>query len=332
MTGRSGEGMAMEAMGTGVLACFAVKNRNEEIRTDSRSGGAFSALAYDMLSRGGSVYGCALSDDFSAEHVRIVSPHELSALRGSKYVQSDTTRIWKSLESDLASGMPVLFSGTPCQIAAVRSFVHAKGLSGANLLCVDLVCHGVPSPAVWQKFLRDSEKKWGGPVEAVLFRDKGRFGWKAHQESIRIGGLTHSSKTFARLFYTHLALRPACFECPYKSSHRQGDVTLADFWGIDDAIPGFNDDKGVSLVLISSEKGREVFDRVKATFEYREVSLESCLQPALVAPFATPGNRNKFWDDFPTRNIWWLERRYTKRPLWKRALTKIKKTIKAEVG
>ena len=322
----------MEPTGVRGPTCFAAKNRDEAIRAASRSGGVFTELARDVLQRRGAVYGCALGDGFTARHVRATSVSELVALRESKYVQSDLAGIWSLLESDLKAGSPVLFSGTPCQVAAVRSFVKAKGLPDEGLLYVDLVCHGVPSPAVWQKFLRESAERWGGDVEAASFRDKGRFGWKAHQETVLVKGTPHSSRTFARLFYSHLILRPSCFECPYKSLERQGDVTLADFWGIDEAIPGFNDNMGVSLVLTSSQKGSEAFDRAKPRLEYREVPVESCLQPALLAPFAMPGNRDEFWGDFPTRSIWWLERRYAARPLWKRVLIKIKNAIKVEVG
>ncbi len=312
---------------------FAAKNRDEAVRAASRSGGVFTELARPFLDGGGAVYGCALTPDFMAEHVRVDSWDELPRLRGSKYIQSSLGKVWGPLEADLRAGVPVLFSGTPCQAAAVRSFAAVKRLSLDGCLLVDIVCHGVPSPAVWEAYLRHMEKKHGGKVESVDFRDKGRFGWAAHHESVFLNGEVRSTETFKNLFYAHHVLRTSCAKCPYKTTRRAGDVSIADFWGIDGAVPGFNDNRGVSLVLVNSSAGEKAFDVAREQLECVEVPLEKCLQPALVAPFPEPANRAAFWGDFHAgMDVEALERKYAKGPLWRRALRKAKRVVKKVIG
>lgn len=312
---------------------FAAKNRDEAVRAGSRSGGVFTELARPFLDGGGSVYGCALTPGFMAEHVRIDAWDDLPRLRGSKYIQSPLVRIWAPLEADLRAGVPVLFSGTPCQVAAVRSFAAAKRLSLDGCLLVDVVCHGVPSPAVWEAYLRHMEEKHGGKVEAVDFRDKGRFGWAAHHETVFLNGEVRSTETFKNLFYAHHVLRTSCAKCPYKTTRRAGDVSIADFWGIDAAVPGFNDDRGVSLALVSSPAGERAFDAARGRLECVEVPLEKCLQPALVAADPEPANRAAFWRDFHAgMDVEALERKYVLAPLWRKVLRRAKRAVKKVIG
>ncbi len=316
----------------GYPLAFAAKNRDEAVRAGSRSGGVFTELARPFLDSG-AVYGCALTSDFMAEHVRVDSWEEFPKLRGSKYIQSSLMGIWEPLEADLRAGVPVLFSGTPCQVAAVRSFAAAKHLILDGCLLVDVVCHGVPSPAVWDAYLRHMEWKFGGKVESVDFRDKERFGWAAHHESVFLNGEVRSTETFKNLFFAHHVLRISCAKCPYKTTRRAGDVSIADFWGIDEAVPGFNDDCGVSLVLVSSLAGRKAFDTAQERLECVEVSLNKCLQPALVAADPEPVNRDAFWRDFHAgMDVESLEKKYTLPPLWRRALGKAKRGFKKVIG
>lgn len=312
---------------------YAAKNIDEGVRSDSRSGGMFTELARPFLDCGGAVYGCALTPDFMAEHIRVESWDEFPKLRGSKYIQSSMVVVWTSLEEDLRAGIPVLFSGTPCQVAAVRSFAAAKRLSLEGCLLVDVVCHGVPSPVVWEAYLRHMEDKYGGKVEAVDFRDKGRFGWQAHRESVFLNGEVRSTDTFKNLFYAHHVLRASCAKCPYKSTHRAGDVSIADFWGIDEAVPGFNDDRGVSLVLVNSLAGQMAFETACCHMNTVQVPLNKCLQPALVEPYPEPANRVAFWQDFHAgMDVEQLEKKYAVASLWRRALRKVKRGIKKVIG
>lgn len=312
---------------------YAAKNLNDSIRSKSRSGGVFTELARPILNNGGAVYGCALTSDFLAEHMRVDSWEEFPKLRGSKYIQSSMDKIWEYLVSDIRAGVPVLFSGTPCQVAAVRSFAAVKHLSLEKCLLVDVVCHGVPSPAVWESYLRHMEDKYDGKIESVDFRDKGRFGWAAHHETVVLNGEVRSTETFKNLFYAHHILRDSCSVCPYKSTHRPGDVSIADFWGIDEAVPGFNDNRGVSLVLVNSSVGDVAFNASLTNLQIAAVPLEKCLQPALVGPFPEPSNRDKFWNDFKSgKDVEALERKYALPPIWQRIFGKVKRGIKKVIG
>ena len=215
---------------------YAVQHKNEEVRAASRSGGIFTALSDDIFDQKGVVYGCVLTDDFKAIHFRAVSKDGRDRMRGSKYIQSSMGDIYKSVRNDLLVDRKVLFSGTSCQVAGLKSFL---GKEYSNLLCIDLVCHGVSSPAVWKKYLKWQEKKMHGKTIAVDFRNKKDFGWRDHKEKICMdNGQTVNSNVFTSIFYSHLALRPCCYECPYKAIMHPGDITIADYWGIEKAAAG----------------------------------------------------------------------------------------------
>lgn len=290
---------------------FAVKHKDNDIRMASRSGGIFTALSDEILNNNGVVYGCILNDKFEAIHVRADSKEMRNRMRGSKYVQSDMGDIFSAVKKDLKENKQVMFSGTSCQIAGLKSFL---GCEYDNLLCVDIVCHGVPSPLIWKSYLQWQENK-NGKCIAVDFRNKKDFGWSDHVETLIMMNKNGkqkaiNSQVFTKLFYGHCILRPCCYECPYKSILHPGDITIADYWGIDKAAPGFNDDRGVSLVLVNNEKGFELFDKVNNVLNYQETKIEDSLQPPLVKPFEKPENREKFWDELYTSSFDEFVRKY----------------------
>ena len=187
---------------------YAVRHLNEEVRAASRSGGIFTALSDVALAEKGVVYGCVLTEDFQAIHVRAEDAETRDRMRGSKYIQSRMGDTFLQVRKDLQEGRKVLFSGTPCQVAGLKSFL---GKANDNLLCVDIVCHGVPSPAVWKKYLDWQEKRNKSKVTEVDFRNKQDFGWKSHIETLKMEkGISISSSVFRVLFYKHSILRPAC--------------------------------------------------------------------------------------------------------------------------
>lgn len=287
---------------------YAVKHKNETVREASRSGGIFTALSDYVLSSGGIIYGCVLTENFIAAHIRALTPEQRDRMRGSKYIQSRMGDSFKNIKQDLEAGRYILFSGTSCQIAGLKGYL---GKEYSNLLCVDVVCHGVPSPKVWQSYLMWQEKKSHSKIDTVDFRNKKDFGWKEHVESIYFkNGQITNSKIFTTLFYGHSILRPCCYECPYKSVIHPGDITIADYWGIENAAPKFDDNKGVSLVLINSKKGNEVFEAVKDQIIWQETKLEDSMQPSFKAPFPKPRNRNVFWDDFKKRDFGYIAKKY----------------------
>lgn len=279
---------------------YAVKAKNEETRLASRSGGIFTVLSDYVLNSEGVVYGCILDDNFHVIHARASTRAERNRMRGSKYVQSHMGDIYHHVRSDLENGKSVLFSGTSCQIAGLKMFL---GSNQERLLCVDIVCHGVPSPKVWRDYIVWQEKKHG-KISSVDFRNKQKYGWADHVETLSLqAGKQIHSRVFTTLFYGHHILRPSCYECPFKSILHPGDITIADYWGIDKAAPGFNDNKGVSLVIINNDKGAAVFDQVRERVEWRETKIEDSMQPPLKGPFRRPIGRDQFWKDYAEKSF-----------------------------
>lgn len=307
------------------MLVFAVKHKDELTRAKSRSGGVFTAIS-DLFLNGGVVYGCVLDNDFNAHHIRVEDKSGRDKMRGSKYIQSQMRDCFKQVKKDLDEGREVLFSGTSCQVAGLRCYLQ-KDYS--NLLCIDIVCHGVPSSKVWHKYLDWISK--GKKVTEVDFRNKTDFGWEAHVETIKMGNEKVDSEVFKTLFYGHNVLRPSCYECPYKSIHHPGDISIADYWGIDNAAPGFNDNKGVSLVLVNTEKGQEYFEKAKNDVEWRETRIEDSMQPPLKAPFPKPKEREQFWKDFESKDFSYIVKKYgtIKKPsLLRRCARKVRRMLK----
>lgn len=287
---------------------YAVKHREEAVRAASRSGGIFTALTDLILESGGVVYGCVLTEDFRAVHIRADNADWRNQMRGSKYIQSELGDTYKNVKRDLDAGRNVLFSGTSCQVAGLHSFLGRKY---EKLICADIVCHGVPSKKVWMKYLEWQEKRTGKKVVAVDFRDKGTFGWRAHTETLTMDdGSKVSSEVFKNLFYGHTVLRPCCYECPYKDVMHPGDITIADYWGIEKAAPEFDDNKGVSLVLVNTDKGTKAFDECKEKLVWKQTRIEDSMQPPLKAPFPRPDNRDAFWKDLQTENFEMIVKHY----------------------
>ncbi|MCD8222469.1 MAG: Coenzyme F420 hydrogenase/dehydrogenase, beta subunit C-terminal domain [Clostridiales bacterium] len=287
---------------------YAVKHKDESVRAVSRSGGIFTALSDLILESGGVIYGCVLSKDFEAIHVKADSVELRNLMRGSKYIQSELGDTYKSIKRDLDAGRDVFFSGTSCQVAGLRSFLSRDY---ENLICTDIVCHGAPSKKVWLQYLKWQEKRNGKKVVAVDFRDKENFGWRAHIETLIMDdGNKVSSEVFKNLFYGHTVLRPSCYECPYKDVMHPGDITIADYWGIEKAAPEFDDDKGVSLVLVNNDKGESLFEKCKGKMIWKATKIEDSMQPPLKAPFPNPKNRESFWNDFQKENFEIVARRY----------------------
>lgn len=291
---------------------YAVKHKDFETRLASRSGGIFTALSDHVLDKGGVVYGCVLTDDFDAMHIRADNKEDRNKMRGSKYIQSNMGEMLSEIRKDLESGKEVLFSGTSCQVAGLKSYVGDKY---TGLLCVDIVCHGVPSPLVWKKYIEWQRVRHKGRIKSVDFRNKKDFGWGNHVETIILEkngweSIVVNSKIFTTLFYNHAILRPSCYKCPYKAVMHPGDISIADYWGVDVAAPGFNDDKGVSLVLINNEAGMNAFNQVKQHVDWKKTRIEDSMQPPFIAPFDAPITRNKFWVDFQKDSFGVIARKY----------------------
>lgn len=280
---------------------YIVKQKDLKSRMKSRSGGIFASVSDRVLEAGGVVYGCALDETFNAYHRRAVSKEERDLFRGSKYVQSDMKDAMKQAIADLKESRFVLFSGTPCQVAGMKAACPSG--KEEKLLTIDIVCHGVPSPAVWNDYKAYMQKKYHGRITGVDFRNKRNHGWWEHIESVRIHGLEVDSQIYKNLFYEHNILRDCCYECPYKSTERISDITIADAWGIAQAAPEFDDNHGVSLVLCSTDKGQKWLEKALEDCDYQECDLKDYMQEPLVRSFEKPKNYETFWKEYFSKDF-----------------------------
>lgn len=260
----------------------------------SRSGAAFVAISDYILERGGVVYGVGYKEHFHVAHKRATTKEERDEFRGSKYVQSDLTGIFKQVKEDLKNGLTVLFSGTGCQCAGLNAYVGKK--LRENLILVDIVCHSVPGPYLWRDYLNWLEQKHCSSIVSFNFRNKTMYGWKAQVETFSMNnGEEHSSKLFTKLFQSCLIMRPSCSKCHFCNTTRPSDITLADFWDRGHNFPDVNiDNKGESLLLINTEKGRKIFDVVKDKHDYFQTTPEKVMQAHLREPSKIHPLANQF--------------------------------------
>jgi len=309
-------------------SAYAVINKEELIRKNSSSGGVFNLIARQILSTGGVVYGAGFNENFDVQHKRIECIDQINELMGSKYVQSELGESYKLVEKDLKDGKKVLFTGTPCQIGGLKAYL---GKEYENLLTQDLICHGVPSPKVWGNYKKYISN--GKALSKVSFRNKST-GWKAYSTKYEFDDGTNdicpaSQDAYMRAFLTGLSVRPSCFSCTYRNLHRQSDITLADFWGVEKICPKMDDDKGTSLVLIHSEKGQRLFDLIKSDVDTCQVEMvdavkynHSYLHQAKPSPF-----RQKFFKSLEKKTVKSLVTRYYGNgllPKLRRILSKLK--------
>lgn len=276
--------------------------QNNEIRSSSSSGGIFSLIA----SKFEVVYGVAMTDDcYSAEFIR-VDDGNISPLRGSKYLQAKVGDSFKQVKRDLLDGKSVLFTGTGCQINGLKSFLNKEF---DNLTTVDVICHGVPSPKLWREYVHYKEEKCG-KLESVNFRCKDDswqdFGMKENQLYI-----SKDIDTYMQMFLRDYCLRPSCYNCHAKSVKRS-DITIADFWGIESIAPEMNDGKGTSLVIIRTEKGQALFDSIKESLKWKEVSYEDGIRgnPSEYRSVNRPPERNTFFADLSALPFSKVEKKY----------------------
>ena len=259
--------------------CYAVC-ASDEIRMESSSGGVFTLAAQCILEQGGYVCGAAYTDNYEkVEHILISDKKELSRLRGSKYVQSDTGNCYQKILELLQKGKLILFTGCPCQVAGLYKFL---GKEYENLFTLDLVCHGVPSPKVFKRFVQQREKEHG-TIKFLSFRDKRKYGW-THSTTINFsdGSIYQKYRTdssYTKSFLELLSLRKSCGQCPFAHIPRSGDLTLGDFWNIDKYNTTYDDKKGTSVVLINNTHGKSFFRQIsKSLILCEKVPLEFARQ------------------------------------------------------
>ena len=231
--------------------------RASQFMEKSSSGGVFPVLASEVISQGGTVYGAVLNPDLTVSHTDASDMQGVEKMRGSKYVQSELYASFEEVKYELSEGRQVMFTGTPCQIAGLKSYI---GKDEPDLLLVDCACHGVPGPGLWEKYVKALSDRYGMLIKDVRFREKERS-WKKYDFVVngpeRSIVTPHQKDTYMLLFLQDMTLRPSCYQCPFRKGGSGSDLTLADLWNVAEVAPEMDDDKGVSLILVNTEKGRK---------------------------------------------------------------------------
>lgn len=289
---------------------LASKHYDNKIRINSSSGGVFTYLADNVIEAGGAVFGARFNDKWEVVHDYTYTKDGLGVFRGAKYVQSRIGYVYVEVEKILNLGRKVMFSGTPCQIAGLKKYLRREY---DNLLTIDLVCHGVPSPKVWRKYIAEEVIRSGEQKDWVLtsvnFRDKST-GWKCYSVTFTRDSqsdkrsLSDSSfyfeNPYMRAFLDNLCLRPSCYDCKFKGGQSGADVTLGDFWGIDKEKPDLDDDKGVGLCLVYDSKKINMFGLEAVDMSYTSaVKWNKCI----VSSVRYPLNRDFFMYLIKTKRI-----------------------------
>ena len=315
------------------LEVWAAQNTDEEIRKQSSSGGIATKMAEKIIEEGGVVFGVIMNDKYEAVHTFADTKQQLTALMGSKYVQSRIGNSFKYVMNFLKSGKKVLFIGTPCQVSGLKQFLRKDY---ENLYTVDFICHGVPSPGVFKWYLQEEINKFadasngrkksvslspihsipkgdiqlpdGLKVMDIRFRDK-REGWKKYSFDLRLAEASADGKQntvsisanvtknlFLRGFCLDLFLRPSCHQCHFRNFRSGSDITIADFWGQDNMFPEFDHDTGVSSVIIKTLKGQQFFKEL-GNLKKEEKSLDNVVRynPSLIISKKEDYRRHKFW-------------------------------------
>ncbi len=276
------------------IQSYAARAKDEEILLKSSSGGMFSLFAKSVLSKGGVVFGAAFCQDFSVKHTFIQSEKELPLLQGSKYVQSQIGESYIQAKAFLEEGRHVLFTGTPCQIGGLYAFL---GKDYDTLITQDIICHGIPSPMVWKSYVSTLEQEADSKLSSVRFRDK-KTGWKNYSLNFSFENGTqyswsHRDDSYFKSFLMNLCLRPSCHQCAFKDKHRQSDITLADFWGIENVCQELDHRNGTSFVSINSQKGKEFFTTLSQKTVSKQVDFEKAISFNSSMINSSPQNKNR---------------------------------------
>lgn len=307
---------------------FAVRLKDMNEVMKSQSGGAFVAFSDYVLSQGGVIYGAHFANNEFREvtHGRALTQKERDGFRESKYIQSNLNYIFSAVKKDLIEGRLVLFSGTPCQTAGLNSYVGSK--LRERLILIDIVCHGVPSPAIWKDYLDGLETKYG-KIEDACFRNKQSFGWKSHRESFVFSGKReYLGDSYTYLFYRHIMLRHSCSACPFTNVNaRPSDITIGDCWGAQKYNLFDNDDKGISLVIINTDKGAKLFDHISDVCNIIPIDIANFLQPNLQYPTIPHPKRMNFEKDYVKKGFKYVLRKYGNQSLRYRIKSFIPKSL-----
>ena len=310
---------------------YAVKHKNKNVIKSSSSGGLFTALSDVFLDNGNAVASCVYNYKTDKVEFKIYQDKNTrDYARGSKYIQASIGNGFKDVSEWLMKNpeKSLIAFGTGCQMDGLRRYLQLKNLRHRVIL-IDIICHGATSPGLWEKYLKDKNLK--GKLDYISFKDK-RNGWHNPTVFVKSNGNEISIKDFYEWFYGEWAIRESCYSCPFTRIERDTDMTIGDYWGIENVMPDFADPMGVSLMLIHSNEGKKLFEKIKDSIEYRESNQIDCLQPRLISPAEHPKDRKRFWDDVNSKGIEYCSKKYKedvlKTSIWRKVVRKAKSIIK----
>jgi len=322
-----------EARRVNELSTFAALSIDNQLREQSSSGGLFSIFAMQILDDNGIVYGVAMNDDCrNCSFIRVDNKDLLYKLRGSKYFQAEVGNIYRQVKKDLIDGKKVLFSGVPCQITALKLFLNKDY---DCLFTVEIICHGVPSQALWNKYVNYLEERYEARINKVNFRNK-KNGW--HEFGLKKEGdninqyLSFHKDPFMIMFLKNYCLRPSCYSCRAKMIGSMSDLTIADFWGIENVAPEMDDDLGTSLLIIQSSKGKKMLDDNIGRMRLKEVSFSDGIKsnPSYNSSVIKPNEREVFFIDMNNMTFRELTSKYCKKTsIFKRGMFFLKRLVKS---
>lgn len=283
---------------------YAAKSRSRDIVTNSSSGGMFTVFSDVFLERGDIVAACQYSYESASVMLSIITDKESrDKARGSKYIQAELKDSFDKLIALLRKHREkkALVFGTGCQIAGLDLVLKSMNLRDRVVL-VDLICHGAASSNLWKNYISKIESEKGSSISYVTFKNK-RNGWESPSVFAIIDGKEISIKSYADWFYMGWSLRESCYKCPYTRIDRRSDITIGDYWGIQNVMPEFYDRMGISLVIVHTESGRKLFDNVSPAIDYQLSNRRECLQPRLISPQRRPNDRDLFWSDMQEKGM-----------------------------
>lgn len=281
------------------ILTYACKNKNDEIRKESSSGGVFYLLCEYVMNNDGIVFGASYNEQFEVRHTCVETLEECVQFRSSKYVQSKIGETYKQVRTFLNQGRLVMFSGTPCQIEGLSGYLRKEY---SNLIKVDIACHGVPSPMVYKKYINDLENEYQSKLTSLSFRNKDT-GWNTYSFKAEFGNgqvkqELGSDNIYMKGFLKDIYLRPSCFECEFKKPYTTADITLGDYWGVSGIHPEFIDEKGISLIFVHSQKGKDIFEKISVELDVLESDFDYATKcnPAIIRHASQQPKRREFFD------------------------------------
>ena len=312
---------------------YSARNVDSEIRRKSSSGGVFYALSEYVLQNNGYVCGVVWNNDFTVRHILSNMRIDRDAMIQSKYIQSDMNSCYKDVKKKLEDGRSVLFTGTPCQCAALKIFL--RNVKTDNLVLCDVLCGGNVSPGFFKSYINYIEKCKNDKTQGVCFRTK-KLGWKQHHIRVTLNhsiyeGARRDNEPFFSLYLAKNIIRVSCFECAFASKERITDITMGDFWGIDKIEPEIDDDIGISLAIVNTDKGARLMEGIAPQIyaEERNIDMAVPRQINLRSAPVPPKKRDLFWDEYANRGGFCVLRRYTKFGLAKRIRFKCVKALRS---